>query len=74
MQKGTIKWFDPKLGYGFILPEGCVDAKENHIFVHFNSIVSDNGFKTLNEYDKVEFDVEPGKNGKSQAANVRIVV
>jgi CspA family cold shock protein len=74
MQKGTVKWFDPKLGYGFILPDGREDIRENHIFLHFNSITeSGGGYKTVNQDDKVEFDVEPGKNGKSQAANVRVV-
>jgi len=73
MQRGIVKWFDPKLGYGFVLPDGRVDIKENHVFVHFKSITSDNGFKTLNQDDKVEFEVEPGKNGKSQATNVRVV-
>ena len=68
MQKGTVKWFDAKKGYGFIAPEEGVD-----LFVHFNSIVGNDGYKTLNENDNVEFDVEPGKDGKSQAANVRVV-
>jgi len=68
MQKGTVKWFDAQKGYGFIAPEEGVD-----LFVHFNSIVGNDGYKTLKEHDKVEFDVEPGKNGKSQAANVRVV-
>jgi len=74
MQKGTVKWFDPKLGYGFILPDGIVDVKENHIFVHYNSIQIDgDGYKSLNKEDNVEFDTEAGKNGKTQAANVRLV-
>lgn len=67
MQKGTVKWFDAKKGYGFIAPENGAD-----LFVHFNSIVSE-GYKALKENDTVEFDVEPGKDGKSQAANVRVV-
>jgi len=67
MQKGTVKWFDAKKGYGFIKPEYGED-----LFVHFKSIVSD-GYKTLDADNKVEFEVEAGKDGKSQAAKVKVV-
>lgn len=67
MQKGTVKWFDAKKGYGFITPELGED-----IFVHFKAIIGD-GYKSLNENDAVEFETEPGKNGKSQAKNVRVI-
>ena len=50
--KGQVKWFDSKKGYGFITGE---NGKE--IFVHFTGIVS-NGFKSLNEGQKVEFEVD----------------
>jgi len=64
--KGTVKWFDAKKGYGFITKEDGED-----IFVHFSAIQVD-GFKTLKEGDKVEFDIQNGAKGP-QAANVRII-
>jgi cold shock protein len=64
MEKGTVKWFDRKKGYGFILRENGQD-----IFVHYSSLQGD-GFKSLNEGDNVEFDVEDGPKGK-QANNVK---
>ena len=64
MEEGTVKWFNAAKGYGFISREGKED-----IFVHFKAINSD-GYKTLNEGDKVSFDVEEGPTGKLQAANV----
>uniref|UniRef100_A0A7C4RYM3 Cold-shock protein n=1 Tax=Fervidobacterium pennivorans TaxID=93466 RepID=A0A7C4RYM3_FERPE len=64
--KGTVKWFDAKKGYGFITKEDGED-----IFVHFSAIQVE-GFKTLKEGDKVEFDVQNGAKGP-QAANVRII-
>ncbi|WP_448375389.1 cold shock domain-containing protein [Fervidobacterium sp.] len=63
--KGTVKWFDAKKGYGFITKEDGED-----IFVHFSAIQVD-GFKTLKEGDKVEFDVQNGAKGP-QAANVKL--
>ncbi|WP_448378388.1 cold shock domain-containing protein [Fervidobacterium sp.] len=63
--KGTVKWFDAKKGYGFITKEDGED-----IFVHFSAIQVD-GFKTLKEGDKVEFDIQNGAKGP-QAANVRL--
>ncbi|HIH40068.1 MAG TPA: cold-shock protein [Halobacteria archaeon] len=61
---GTVKWFSPSRGYGFIeLDDGTGD-----IFVHFSAIMGD-GFKTLNEGDKVSFEVATGKRGL-QAENV----
>ncbi|MDN2482685.1 transcription antiterminator/RNA stability regulator CspE [Vibrio agarivorans] len=60
---GTVKWFNETKGFGFISQENGDD-----LFVHFRSIVSD-GFKTLNEGQKVSFDVENGPKGP-QAANV----
>ena len=63
MQKGTVKWFNGAKGYGFITRQGGED-----VFVHFRSINSD-GYKTLNEGDKVEFEIERGPKGL-QAANV----
>lgn len=67
MSQGTVKWFNPEKGYGFIAREDGDD-----LFVHFSEIQMD-GFKTLNEGQAVEFDVTDGQNGKLQASNVRII-
>lgn len=64
MPQGTVKWFNAAKGYGFIEQESGED-----IFVHYSAIQSE-GFKTLNEGEKVEFEIAEGDNGKSQAANV----
>ncbi|MEN3041834.1 MAG: cold-shock protein [Fervidobacterium sp.] len=64
--KGTVKWFDSSKGYGFITGENGQD-----VFVHFSAIQM-NGFKTLKEGDKVEFDIQNGQKGP-QAANVKIL-
>ena len=62
---GKVKWFSPEKGYGFIAREGGDD-----VFVHFSAIQGD-GFKTLNEGQKVTFETETDpKNGKLRAANV----
>jgi len=66
MEKGTVKWFNAAKGFGFISREGGDD-----VFVHFKAIQSD-GYKTLNEGDKVEFEIEETPKGLS-AANVRVV-
>ncbi len=66
MEKGTVKWFNGAKGYGFITREQGED-----VFVHFRAIVGD-GYKNLNEGDKVEFEVEKGPKGL-QAANVQII-
>ncbi len=60
---GTVKWFNPAKGYGFIGRENGED-----VFVHFSAIQMD-GYKQLKEGDKVEFSVEKGPKGL-QAANV----
>ncbi|MEN8192834.1 MAG: cold-shock protein [Bacteroidota bacterium] len=65
-KEGTVKWFNSSKGYGFIQQENGED-----VFVHFQSIVSD-GYKTLNENDKVEFSVTQGAKGL-QAADVEVV-
>lgn len=61
--QGAVKWFNEAKGFGFIQDEGGAD-----VFVHFSAIQSD-GFKTLAQGDRVEFDVVPGERGR-QAANV----
>ena len=60
---GKVKWFSPEKGYGFIAREGRDD-----VFVHFSAI-QDEGFKTLNEGQDVEFEIVEGARGP-QAANV----
>ena len=63
---GTVKWFNNEKGYGFIAREGGDD-----VFVHFSNIQS-NGYRTLEEGQRVEFDVAPGRKGE-EAQNVRVV-
>lgn len=65
MAEGTVKWFNADKGYGFIAQEGGDD-----VFVHFSEIQGE-GFKTLDEGQKVSFDITQGQNGKMQASNVR---
>lgn len=60
---GTIKWFNDAKGFGFIAREGGPD-----VFVHFSAIQAD-GFKSLAEGDRVEFEIVEGQKGP-QAANV----
>jgi len=66
MPKGVVKWFNEKKGFGFISKEDGED-----IFVHFSGIAGD-GFRTLYEGDKVEFDVENSDKGL-RAVRVRKV-
>ncbi|AKI98270.1 cold-shock protein [Kosmotoga pacifica] len=61
--KGTVKWFNNSKGYGFITKEEGGD-----VFVHYTAI-NVNGFKTLNEGQQVEFEIEDGPKGP-QAVNV----
>lgn len=66
MPTGTVKWFNPTKGYGFIQPDGG----GNDIFVHI-SAVEQAGLSTLNENQKIEYEVLAGKNGKSSAGNLK---
>lgn len=63
MATGVVKWFNATKGYGFVEQEGGPD-----VFVHYSAIKGD-GFKTLEQGQRVEFDVVDGPKGK-QAANV----
>jgi CspA family cold shock protein len=63
MPEGTVKWFNPRKGYGFI---ATTDGKD--IFVHYANITGQ-GFKTLNEGDAVSFDIVEGEKGP-RAENV----
>ena len=65
MTNGIVKWFDDRKGYGFIEQEDGSD-----VFVH-HSVINATGFKTLNEGDRVTFDIEQGKKGPA-AANVTV--
>ena len=68
MTIGTVKWFNPNKGYGFIEPEdGSKDA-----FVHI-SAVERAGLSSLNEGQKVSYELQPGQNGKSSAENLSLV-
>ncbi len=64
MEQGTVKWFNAEKGFGFIERENGDD-----VFVHFSAIQTD-GFKSLDEGQKVTFEVEQGARG-AQAANVQ---
>jgi len=64
LEQGTVKWFNSEKGFGFIEREGGDD-----VFVHFSAIQGE-GYKTLEEGQKVSFDVEQGARGP-QAANVQ---
>ncbi|HUN35693.1 MAG TPA: cold-shock protein [Trebonia sp.] len=67
MAQGTVKWFNPDKGFGFIAPDdGSAD-----VFVHFSAIESA-GYRTLEENQKVEYNVTQGPKGP-QAAQVRTV-
>jgi len=66
MVKGTVKWFNTQKGYGFITKEDGED-----VFVHYSAIKNE-GFKNLEEGQKVEFEVQEGSKGP-QAAEVSVV-
>jgi CspA family cold shock protein len=64
--QGTVKMFNAEKGYGFIQREGGDD-----VFVHFSAIQGD-GYRSLEEGQRVEFDVAPGRKGE-EAQNVRVI-
>ncbi|MFT5366436.1 MAG: CspA family cold shock protein [Candidatus Latescibacterota bacterium] len=66
MAQGTVKWFNDSKGFGFIEQEDGED-----VFVHFSAVQGD-GFKTLSEGDRVEFEVQQGPKGLQSANVVKI--
>ena len=66
MAQGTVKFFNAEKGFGFISREGGED-----VFVHFSAIQG-TGYRSLEEGQQVEFDVQPGRKGE-EAANVRVI-
>ena len=67
MATGTVKWFNDSKGFGFITP----DEGGEDLFAHFSAIQS-SGFKSLQENQRVQFDVTTGPKGK-QASNIQVV-
>lgn len=68
MATGSVKWFNETKGYGFIKPEDG----SNDVFVHI-SAVQDAGLKALNEGQRIEYEVGPGRNGKAAATGLKIL-
>ena len=66
MATGTVKWFNPTKGYGFIQP----DDGSKDVFVHI-SAVERSGLGQLNEGQKVEYEIERGQQGKTSAVNLK---
>jgi len=66
MERGTVKWFNAAKGYGFIQRAGGED-----VFVHFRAIAGE-GYKTLNEGDQVEFEVQQGPKGLQASKVVKV--
>ena len=67
LSTGTVKWFNPTKGFGFIEPE----SGGNDVFVHI-SAVERAGISTLNEGDRIEYELVRGQNGKSAAEDLKL--
>jgi CspA family cold shock protein len=67
MAVGTVKWFNADKGFGFITQDGG----QPDVFAHFSAILSD-GYRSLDENQRVEFDVEQGQKGP-QAKNIKVI-
>jgi CspA family cold shock protein len=68
MASGTVKWFNPLKGYGFIQPQG---GGGTDVFVHI-SAVERAGLTTLNDGQAIEYDLENNRNGKQAAINLKV--
>ncbi len=68
MPTGVVKWFNPTKGYGFIQP----DDGGKDVFVHISTVESA-GLQSLNEGQKVQYEVVPGRDGKLAAENLAVV-
>ena len=68
MATGTVKWFNPTKGYGFIEPEGG----DKDVFVHISAVQAA-GMTTLEPDQKVEYELEDGKDGKVSAGNLKAI-
>ncbi len=66
MSVGTVKWFNAQKGYGFIQPE---DGSKD-VFVHITAVEAA-GMRSLNEGQRITFDLEPGRQGKVAAVNLK---
>ena len=67
MATGTVKWFNSTKGYGFIQP----DAGGSDVFVHI-SAVQNAGLESLNDNQKVTYEIETGRNGREAAADLKL--
>ncbi len=67
MPSGTVKWFNTTKGYGFIEPEG--GGKD--VFVHI-SAVERSGLQSLNDNQKITYDLQEGRDGREMAANIQL--
>lgn len=68
-QQGTVKWFSEETGYGFISPD---DREAEDVFFHYTAIEG-SGFRSLNEGERVSYDLARGRGGRIEADNVRKV-
>jgi cold shock protein len=68
MAQGTVRWFNSQKGYGFIHPDGG----GGDVFVH-RSAVERSGLSTIQEGQKVSFEIETGRDGKTSAENLKVL-